>query len=226
MIPPTSNSDSTPTMTPHHVEYEEHQFCVIDVVNMGLPNNSDDKEVIPIEDTRGDELLNGTPQGDSKLQDDEQRTEDGREEWVYDIYRSSGTKSTDMQQLLNEPSSLGIVELEDVGYADDEGGELLESRNVLNLIMENDSEWSDLSDEDDEDSNDEGYYCNDYPDGKESDEEPLVVRAVDSETDEEWMSSDADDIHGEAYSPYGGVPLVHQAYWREVESSYDDEDDL
>ncbi len=218
MIPSTSNSDPTPTMTPHHVG-SEHQFCVIDVVKMGLPNNSDDK-VIPVEDTCGDELQNGNPQGDSKLQDGKQ-TEDGRGEWVYDIYRPSGPQNTDMQYLLHEPSSFGIVELEEIGYAGDEDGELLESRNVLNLIMENDSDWSDLSDEDDKDSNDEDFYRNNYPDGDESNEEPLV-HEVDPETDEEWICSDSDDDIHHKYLPYDSTR--QQAFWREVEPDLEEED--
>ncbi len=205
---------------------------MIDVANMGLHNATSHSEVIPaVEDTTcGDEQQNwNRRQGDSILQDDAEQTEDGKEEWVYDIYRALTTASTDKQQLLDRPSSsFGIVDLEEVGYAGgDEDGELLKCNNELNFIMENDSEWSDLSDEDDKDSNDEDCYRNDYPDGEEdeSDEDQPLVHTVDSETDEEWMSSDNEYTVNSMYSPYGDTPAAQQTFWREVESN-DDEDDL
>eukprot|EP01084_Bolivina_argentea_P002680 4947_1 len=233
-IPSTTTNNNTPSsaITPHHVGSSDRRFCVIDVVDMGLHNSISQSEVIPaVEDTTcGDEQQNwNRRQGDSILQDDAEKIEDGKEEWVYDIYRLSKTASSDKQQLLAQSSSsFGIVDLDEVGYAGgDEDNKLSKCNSELNFIMENDSEWSDLSGEDDKDSNDEDCYRNDYPDVEEGerDEDQHLVYAVDSETDEEWTSSDDEYTINGTYSPYGDTPAAQQAFWREVESD-DDEDGL
>ncbi len=220
VTPSTSNSTPPSAITPHHVGSEQ-MLCVIDAVNMELSGISD-SQVIPAEDKFGNKLQNGNPQGDSIQQVAEQQTEDGKGEWVYDIYRPSGLQSIGRQQFLYGSPAFGIIDPEEVGYAgDEEDGELLEPRNELNLIMENDTDWSNLSDEDDKDSNDEDFYRNNYPDGDESNEEPLV-HEVDPETDEEWICSDSDDDIHHKYLPYGSTR--QQAFWREVEPDLEEED--
>ncbi len=234
-IPSTTLNSNTPSSstTPHRVGSSDRRFCVIDVVDMGLHGDTSQSEVIPAVEDCVDKQQNwNRQQGDSMLKDDAEQTEEEKEEWVYDIYRLSSTVNSEKQKLLAQSSSqLGIVDLEDVGYASgDEDDELLKCNSELNFVMENDSMWSELSDQDcDKDSNDEDCYQNDYPDGEEedeSDEDQHLVHVVDSETDEEWVSSDG-YTPIDTYSPYwnSAAPAAQQAFWTEVESD-DDEGSL
>jgi len=95
-------------------------------------------------------------------EDDEDDQEEGA--YVFDIY-TLGKEEVGELQGGHEGGSNGdsgssggsapVVRVDGLGY--------VEGQNELQLVFEDDSDWSEKGDEE-EDSNSEGYYANDYPD--------------------------------------------------------------
>jgi hypothetical protein len=107
------------------------------------------------------------------------------EDWVFDFYRFGGTY---------EGVGESLVSLQGIGAAkeatDDSALENLELR------FDHDSDWSNLSDggeDDDEDSNDEQFYRNDYPDEGEDDDDE-GVKDVYFSSSVSGSSSDSEDL--------------------------------
>lgn len=109
---------------------------------------------------------------------------DTDDNFVYDIYCVDS--SADAATSADAPDSTSAEEPSSTAHAEEaysvvrvEGLRILENGEV-DLMMAYDSDWSDLGDDEDPDSNDERFHGNDYPEDEENEGEELV------DTDEEY----------------------------------------
>ena len=125
-------------------------------------------------------------------------TEDNKAEYVFDIFCFKGTSN-----ILSEKTSVVTPVAESAGLTETnaheqslQGGALhapivqveglrLDASGNVELVFAYDSDWSDLGDDEDPDSNDERYAGNDYPDEEES-------------QDEAWYAEEEEDLEQHA----------------------------
>lgn len=101
------------------------------------------------------------------------------------------------------------------------------SDGAVDILFAYDSDWSDLGDDEDPDSNDERYHGNDYPD-EQDDEEDFVDEdeGVESETERHLGIGRADiESDEDALRPSRGYHKYHQDDDADDEDDEDDEDD-
>ena len=148
---------------------------------------------------------NMTNLGPETLNGNENGIKDNENEYVTDIYcvrinENNVNKSSELIQenIHNRKENIDIDHLPTISIP----GVALGEDGYAEIIFDYDSEWSDLAEDEDPDSNDERYFGNDYPDEEDSEEEYRQFLREDPEDDDYYDSEDDGNIKGKGMNRF------------------------
>lgn len=142
-------------------------------------------------------------------------------DYVYDVYcvdeshKIQKTSSVE-ETVTSEEGGIGVTPMNDTNdtIVKIDGLKILEDGQVE--LFEYDSDWSDLADDEDPDSNDERYYANDYPDEDSGDENG--GRYFNNDDDASYSSEEEGGAYGKSRYRRSNLPEPRTAQYSKTAS--------
>lgn len=171
-----NNGDNSIVSLPQRDEDETYVIDIF-VISKNKQESSNNKEMDSI-DNEGFEIINNNPEFE------EMEGIDGVDTKIYPISSSSSLSSQQLKPPEVDDFSGPIVPIE---------GLKIHGDGNVEIVYAYDSDWSDLGDDEDYDSNDERYIGNDYPEDEESDEANRVNLSEEDDSDIDDSDDDIDN---------------------------------